>query len=247
MSNFEMNLIIMMIVVVFYHVIKAMIKNADKTERELKKLRKIKSDLSKEEYLNITKKYHAMTKNLYLYEFPTVVKKRVMEEQNWDESKFLRAELYLKDFFQVIKNKKEARDFENLVEMVDDEADELWHTFLLDTKAYKDFCDEYIGSFLHHVPYIERKEVDIKALKKVYKKYLVFNLEEERNERIDYNCNFFYSNIINAERRVYYREKEYEEARKRTEEVYFGGGSDDSSVDGGGGSCGGGCGGCGGG
>jgi hypothetical protein len=30
--------------------------------------------------------------------------------------------------------------------------DEMWHTFLLFTRPYADFCERYIGFFLHHVP-----------------------------------------------------------------------------------------------
>jgi hypothetical protein len=30
--------------------------------------------------------------------------------------------------------------------------DELWHTFMLDSKAYEAFCNEYLGGFVHHEP-----------------------------------------------------------------------------------------------
>jgi hypothetical protein len=30
--------------------------------------------------------------------------------------------------------------------------DEMWHTFLMFTRDYADFCEHYFGSFLHHVP-----------------------------------------------------------------------------------------------
>lgn len=30
--------------------------------------------------------------------------------------------------------------------------DEMWHTFLLFTRDYAVFCDEYLGRFIHHIP-----------------------------------------------------------------------------------------------
>lgn len=30
--------------------------------------------------------------------------------------------------------------------------DEFWHTFVLHTKDYADFCNEYFGEFIHHSP-----------------------------------------------------------------------------------------------
>ena len=35
-------------------------------------------------------------------------------------------------------------------EMID--IDEMWHTFILITKDYAAFCQEYFGEFLHHIP-----------------------------------------------------------------------------------------------
>jgi hypothetical protein len=36
--------------------------------------------------------------------------------------------------------------------------DEMWHTFLLFTRPYADFCERYIGIFLHHVPTEDEEE-----------------------------------------------------------------------------------------
>lgn len=32
------------------------------------------------------------------------------------------------------------------------EIDDMWHTFLLFTKPYSEFCQQYFGKFIHHVP-----------------------------------------------------------------------------------------------
>ena len=30
--------------------------------------------------------------------------------------------------------------------------DEMWHTFILFTRFYRDFCDNYLGKFINHIP-----------------------------------------------------------------------------------------------
>jgi len=36
--------------------------------------------------------------------------------------------------------------------------DEMWHTFLMFTRDYADFCERYFGGFLHHVPNEDEEE-----------------------------------------------------------------------------------------
>jgi len=36
--------------------------------------------------------------------------------------------------------------------------DEMWHTFILFTKSYRDFCIAYFGRFVHHGPTTEREK-----------------------------------------------------------------------------------------
>lgn len=36
--------------------------------------------------------------------------------------------------------------------------DEMWHNFVLHTEAYKDFCEEYVGGFIEHVPTTKAKD-----------------------------------------------------------------------------------------
>ncbi len=35
------------------------------------------------------------------------------------------------------------------------EVDDMWHTFLLFTKDYMIFCDQYFGKYMHHMPFTE--------------------------------------------------------------------------------------------
>lgn len=43
-----------------------------------------------------------------------------------------------------------ARD--QVIGMPSKAADALWHTFILDTKAYTQFCHEAFGKYFHHIP-----------------------------------------------------------------------------------------------
>ena len=38
------------------------------------------------------------------------------------------------------------------------EIDDMWHTFLLFTKDYISFCQQYLGGFFHHSPNTEKEE-----------------------------------------------------------------------------------------
>jgi len=61
------------------------------------------------------------------------------------------------------KDQLEQPDNENLqfpfllhVEMT--EIDDMWHSFLLFTKDYTDFCHQYFGGFIHHTPTTEAEK-----------------------------------------------------------------------------------------
>ena len=40
-----------------------------------------------------------------------------------------------------------------------EKVDWMWHTFLLFTRDYADFCHRYFGAFIHHVPSEDEDEV----------------------------------------------------------------------------------------
>lgn len=93
---------------------------------------------------------------LFKYTFPKVVIKRF--EDNFP-GKYEEAESGLKLFFLLILWNDENR-FIGTVEMYNKTADELWHTFLLDTNGYQEFCKEVFGRFIHHNPYETEKELN---------------------------------------------------------------------------------------
>jgi hypothetical protein len=53
----------------------------------------------------------------------------------------------LRQFFLV-----HARAGGQLVAMPSKVTDALWHAFILDTRAYRAFCQQAFGSYLHHIP-----------------------------------------------------------------------------------------------
>lgn len=44
------------------------------------------------------------------------------------------------------------RSGSQMVAMPSNVVDDLWHEFILDTRAYQDYCHKGFGRFLHHVP-----------------------------------------------------------------------------------------------
>jgi len=75
-----------------------------------------------------------------------------LEEKLHMTGKFTDKESYQKSF---IEFKKFAGLFGlgyGDLAMASPEVDELWHQFILFTRQYASFCDEYLGNFLHHTP-----------------------------------------------------------------------------------------------
>lgn len=47
-------------------------------------------------------------------------------------------------------------------------TDDLWHTFLLFTREYADFCDHVAGRFLHHMPGVNQNDRQVAKFKGDY-------------------------------------------------------------------------------
>ena len=52
-----------------------------------------------------------------------------------------------------------AADDDEELDMFSAEVDNLWHTFLLFTKEYQEFCNVMFGKFIHHAPIVDQKIV----------------------------------------------------------------------------------------
>lgn len=50
-------------------------------------------------------------------------------------------------------------------------VDHLWHTFLIHSKSYADFCEEAFGEFIHHQPHSMRFPVPLSAISDVFAAY----------------------------------------------------------------------------
>lgn len=52
----------------------------------------------------------------------------------------------LKDFLKLtVKTKKPC--------FPSKELDGIWHTFIMFTREYQEFCNNYLGNFVHHIPF----------------------------------------------------------------------------------------------
>ncbi|OGO95070.1 MAG: hypothetical protein A3F10_00595 [Coxiella sp. RIFCSPHIGHO2_12_FULL_42_15] len=54
------------------------------------------------------------------------------------------------------------------------EIDDMWHTFLLFTKDYMNFCHTYFGCYMHHVPTEEEKKLFREELETDLGRYLSY-------------------------------------------------------------------------
>ena len=85
--------------------------------------------------------------NVYNYKAPDVVIKRSMEELNTDYIGYKIIEKRLFDYFITVKRNTH-------VEMLDKEADIIWHNYILNTRSYREFCSKYFNMFIEHEPYL---------------------------------------------------------------------------------------------
>lgn len=62
------------------------------------------------------------------------------------------------------------------------EVDAMWHTFLLFTKDYAEFCQNYFGRFIHHQPVQKESDISRKKQELELRRFLSYvydNLGEE--------------------------------------------------------------------
>lgn len=114
-----------------------------------------------------------MLSNIYSYEMPDVVVNRSIDELNstrtWYEKLFgLNKYEYID--YKIIESR--LMDFFTSTviestEMCDEEADIIWHNFLLDTISYRDFCENYIGKFIDHKPYNSKSYLSKEEVTKI--------------------------------------------------------------------------------
>jgi len=50
-------------------------------------------------------------------------------------------------------------------------VDHLWHTFLIHSKSYAEFCEQAFGEFVHHQPHSAQFPVPLSAISNVFSAY----------------------------------------------------------------------------
>lgn len=78
--------------------------------------------------------------------------------------------------------------------------DEMWHTFVLFTKAYGQFCKEYFGFFIHHSPTTKRE-------KDLFRKRMEENPQAARKEIVDRSetqLNYIYDMLGEETLKIWY-------------------------------------------
>lgn len=61
--------------------------------------------------------------------------------------------------------------YEKKFSMTSKEVDTVWHTFILFTKEYYEFCNDTFGKILHHIPQTSRTPVQPNGKQFFYKAY----------------------------------------------------------------------------
>lgn len=75
-----------------------------------------------------------------------------LEEKLLTENVFGTQESYQTAFDEFKKYASIAKSIPGSVAMTSKEVDTVWHQFILFTKPYMEFCDNFLGSYLHHSP-----------------------------------------------------------------------------------------------
>jgi hypothetical protein len=94
------------------------------------------------------------------------VTKRFSEEQNIDLETASLYESEIKKYFYLRFIQKRRYGMLGL-------ADEYWHTFIIYTKIYHDFCEKSFGTYLHHEPADSKQDSSDIASNFLYIRFLV--------------------------------------------------------------------------
>lgn len=54
------------------------------------------------------------------------------------------------------------------------QIDDMWHTFLLFTREYAEFCHQYFSVFLHHQPRVDNEKPNLDSFELEFTRYLSY-------------------------------------------------------------------------
>jgi hypothetical protein len=97
-------------------------------------------------FSNKQRKLKGQIEYLENYQFNDIVIKRFLSESPDSEFAIKGIIIDLKIYFLAVHLKQE----QGLILMYDKVVDHLWHTFILDTISYTEFCENVFGEYLHH-------------------------------------------------------------------------------------------------
>lgn len=118
-------------------------------------------------YLNVNQQ--SMLARLDRFEAP------YLEEKLLKEGKFSSSEDYRQAFTEFKKYVALGALFGKGHGMASKKVDEVWHQFILFTKEYHEFCDDFLGRYMHHSPKTSYTPLEEGSAQKLTKHYnLVF-------------------------------------------------------------------------
>jgi hypothetical protein len=82
------------------------------------------------------------------YPMPDIIT-RCQKDFDYTDEDMVILERELKRYLTLCALKEDA---DSSINMYSEDVDNLWHSFILFTTEYADFCDTYAGHFMHHVP-----------------------------------------------------------------------------------------------
>lgn len=59
--------------------------------------------------------------------------------------------------------------------------DQMWHTFILFTQSYENFCKEFFGKFIHHLPETQESKRKLQEMKQNPEEYRSLKKKELQN------------------------------------------------------------------
>ncbi len=89
---------------------------------------------------------HTFLQRLEQFEAPYLEEKLLAENKFHSSEEFDRAFVEFKKYVGLVHISGEK------LAMMSEKVDDVWHQFILFTKQYHDFCDKFLGEYLHHVP-----------------------------------------------------------------------------------------------
>jgi len=109
-------------------------------------------ELVKEVLQSVPTEILAKIKALEQYQLPAGVIERLKQKHPFSLMVDQELDTWLTEFkkFIAILILNNGRNWR--IEMVNEIVDEVWHTFILFTKEYADFCNQVMGKYIHHEP-----------------------------------------------------------------------------------------------